>query len=144
MTGVPEGRGGNNAVFSYPNCIDRIRPRWHYAQRPTGMIVSNVTCCMNIERKETEFETTFIIMDEMVSQNMTLLSEEFNHFVRTDTRDAVVDLSFVRKIDSMSIATLIRFKNALTEKGRTMHLSNPTETVLRVLELSGMDKFLME
>lgn len=111
---------------------------------PAGIIKRKLTHCMNIERKETEFETTFIIMDEMVSQNMTLLSDEFNHFVRTDTRDAIVDLSFVRKIDSMSIATLIRFKNALTEKGRTMHLSNPTETVLRVLELSGMDKFLME
>jgi anti-anti-sigma factor len=91
---------------------------------------------MNIERKENEFETTFVIMDD--------LSDEFNYFVRNDKRDAIVDLSFVRRIDSMSIATLIRFKNALTEKGRTMHLSNPTETVLRVLELSGMDKFLME
>jgi anti-anti-sigma factor len=99
---------------------------------------------MNIERKENEFETTFVIMDDLVSHNMTLLSDEFSYFVKNDKRDAIVDLSFVRKIDSMSIATLIRFKNSMTEKGRTMHLSNPNETVLRVLELSGMDKFLME
>jgi anti-anti-sigma factor len=99
---------------------------------------------MNIERKENEFETTFVVMDDLVSHNMTMLSDEFNHYVRTDTRDAIVDLTFVRKIDSMSIATLIRFKNSMTEKGRSMHLSNPNETVLRVLELSGMDKFLLE
>jgi anti-anti-sigma factor len=99
---------------------------------------------MNFERKENEFETTFVILDDMVSQNTMLLSDEFNYFVRNDTRDAIVDLSFVRKIDSMSIATLIRFKNSMTEKGRSMHLANPTEAVLRVLELSGMDKFLME
>jgi len=99
---------------------------------------------MNIERKENEFETTFVIMDDLVSHNMTMLSDEFSHFVRNDKRDAIVDLTFVRKIDSMSIATLIRFKNSMTEKGRSMHLANPNETVLRVLELSGMDKFLLE
>jgi anti-anti-sigma factor len=99
---------------------------------------------MNIERKDTEFETTFILLDELVSQNITVLQDEFNHFARTDTRDAIIDLTYVRKIDSISIATLIRFKNTLTDKGRTMRLSNPNENVLRVLELSGMDKFLME
>lgn len=99
---------------------------------------------MNIERKDSDFESTFIIMDELISQNVSFLADEMNLFIKNDTRDAILDLSYVRKIDSVSIATIIRIKNALAEKGRTMHLVNPNETVLRVLELSGLEKFLLE
>jgi anti-anti-sigma factor len=99
---------------------------------------------MNIERKDSESEATFIIMDELVSMNVSTLMDELNHFIRTDTKDAIIDLSYVRKIDSISIASLIRIKNALAEDGRTMHLTNPNETVLHVLELAGLEKFLME
>jgi len=99
---------------------------------------------MNIERKDSDFESTFIIMDELISQNVSFLADELNLFIKNDTRDAILDLSYVRKIDSVSIATIIRIKNALAEKGRTMHLVNPNETVLRVLELSGLEKFLLE
>ena len=99
---------------------------------------------MNIERKDSEYESTFLIMDELVSQNVSSLADEMALFIRNDTRDAIIDLSYVRKIDSVSIATLIRIMNSLAEKGRTMHLVNPNETVLRVLELSGLEKFLLE
>ncbi len=99
---------------------------------------------MNIERKDSDFECTFLIMEELVSQNVTVLADELSNFIKNDTRDAIIDLSYVRKIDSVSIATLIRIKNSLAEKGRNMHLVNPNETVLRVLELSGLEKFLLE
>jgi anti-anti-sigma factor len=99
---------------------------------------------MHIERKESEGEITFIIMEEMASHNISGLADELSHFVRTDTRDAIIDLSYVRKIDSMAIATLIRFKNMLTEDGRKMHLVNPNDNILRVLDISGLDKFLLE
>ncbi len=99
---------------------------------------------MNIERKESEHEVIFLIMDELVTGNIVNLADEFNRFVRTDTRDAVLDLTYVRKIDSIAIAALIRFKNSLMEDNRSLNISNPNETVLRVLELSGMEKFLLE
>jgi anti-anti-sigma factor len=99
---------------------------------------------MNIERRDAGGEATFIIMEDLVSQNISNLMDELNHFIRSDTRDAIIDLSYVRKIDSISIAALIRFKNALAEGGRNMQLTNPNETVLRVLELAGLEKFLLE
>lgn len=99
---------------------------------------------MNIERKDSEHEVTFVIMDELVSGNINILADEFHRFARNDTRDAVLDLTYVRKIDSMAIAALIRFKNTLTEDNRALNIANPNETVLRVLELSGLEKFLLE
>ena len=99
---------------------------------------------MVIERIEGDSECTFIILCELVSQNINAVTEELNRFAKNDTRDAVLDLASVRKIDSMSIAALIRFKNALSEKNRSLSLVNPNETVLRVLELSGLERFLMD
>jgi anti-anti-sigma factor len=99
---------------------------------------------MNIQRKESEGETIFIVMDEMVAQNVNTLTDEINHFIKNDDGNAIIDLSHVRKIDSMSISALIRLKNALAEHGRTLQLSNPNETVFRVLELSGLEKYLLE
>ncbi|TFH43353.1 MAG: anti-sigma factor antagonist [Chrysiogenales bacterium] len=99
---------------------------------------------MNVERIDGESESTFVIMCELISQNITPITDEFNDFVKHDTRDAIIDLTSVRKIDSISIAALIRFKNMLSEKNRSMNMINPNETVLRVLELSGLEKFLLE
>jgi anti-anti-sigma factor len=99
---------------------------------------------MNIERKDTGGEAIFMIMEDLVSHNINNLTDELNHFIRNDTRDAIIDLTYVRKIDSISIAALIRFKNALAEDDRTMQLTNPNETILRVLELAGLEKFLLE
>lgn len=97
-----------------------------------------------MDRKETESEITFIITEELVAHNVTFLVNEFTRFARNDSRDAIIDLAFVQKINSMAIAALIRFKNMLAESGRSMHLVNTNETVLRVLEVSGMEKFLLE
>jgi anti-anti-sigma factor len=99
---------------------------------------------MHIERKDSNGETIFVIMEELVSQNINALTDELNRFVKTDNRDAVIDLSYVRKIDSISIAALIRIKNQLAEAGRSLHLTNPNESVFRVLELAGLEKFLLE
>ena len=105
---------------------------------------SGTVANMIIERIEGDSECTFIILCELVSQNINAITDELNRFAKDDTRDAVIDLASVRKIDSMSIAALIRFKNALSEKNRSLSLINPNETVLRVLELSGLERFLME
>jgi anti-anti-sigma regulatory factor len=43
----------------------------------------------------------------------------------------------------MSLATLIRIKNKLTENHRKMVLVNPSDGVMRVLELAGLESFLL-
>jgi anti-anti-sigma factor len=99
---------------------------------------------MNIDRNETETETTFILTDELLTNHLPMITDEFTHFVRSDARDAIIDLAYVKRLNSAAIATLIRFKNMLTEKERSMLLVNTNENVLRVLELSGMDRFLLK
>jgi anti-anti-sigma factor len=70
--------------------------------------------------------------------------EKLSSFVRDDTRDVIIDLINISKIDSMSIAAIIRIKNKLADQGRNLKLINPSEGVMRVLELAGLESFLLD
>jgi anti-anti-sigma factor len=61
-----------------------------------------------------------------------------------DNRDIVIDLSHVRKIDSMSLAAVLRLKNLLTQDGRRLNLTNPGSNVIKILEISGLDSILLD
>jgi len=97
-----------------------------------------------MEFNDNSTERIYILKDDLISTNIKKLEEEFNRFIMEDTRDIIVDLKHVAKIDSMSIAALIRIKKKLTEKDRTMKLINPNEGVLRVLDLSGLETYLLD
>ncbi len=97
-----------------------------------------------VEFIENEDDRTFILKDEVISVKLLQLEEIMNAFIRDDDRNAVIDLRNVTKIDSMSLAALIRVKNKLAKSGRSLNLINPGEGVLRVLELAGLDAFLLE
>ena len=89
-------------------------------------------------------DRTFVLKDEVISSKLIKIEEMLNTFIMEDDRNAIIDLANVTKIDSMSLAALIRVKNKLAKTGRTLNLINPGEGVMRVLELAGLDAFLLE
>jgi len=93
---------------------------------------------------DTDQNRTFILKDEVVSAKLLKLEEILNTFIREDDRNAIIDLTNVYKIDSMSLAALIRIKNSITKTGRSLNLINPSEGVMRVLELAGLETFLLD
>ncbi|MBN1533882.1 MAG: STAS domain-containing protein [Spirochaetes bacterium] len=97
-----------------------------------------------LESTDTNSERTYLLHVDLVSSNIKRLEEEFSKFIAEDTRDIIIDLKNVAKIDSMSIATLIRIKKKLSEKDRTLKLINPNDGVLRVLDLSGLETYLLD
>jgi anti-anti-sigma factor len=97
-----------------------------------------------LESSDTNTERTYLLNVDLVSSNIKRLEEEFSKFIAEDTRDIIIDLKNVAKIDSMSIATLIRIKKKLSEKDRTLKLINPNDGVLRVLDLSGLETYLLD
>lgn len=99
---------------------------------------------MNLEVIDTELERTFIIKEESLSKHFNKFEEILINFVKEDSRDVIIDLSSVQKIDSMSLATLLRIKKKLGEKDRSLNISNPNESVVRILELAGLDSYLLD
>jgi anti-anti-sigma factor len=98
---------------------------------------------MQIETTDSHDERTFILSDEMVTSSISDLEKTIYEFIKNDERNVVIDLVNIYKIDSMSLATLIRIKNKLTENHRKMVLVNPSDGVMRVLELAGLESFLL-
>lgn len=97
---------------------------------------------MNVDIIDTAHERKYIIKDELVSSKVMKLEEELSDFIRDDDRDITLDLVHISKIDSMSIAVIIRVKNKLSNQGRALKLINPSDGVVRVLELAGLDSYL--
>lgn len=56
----------------------------------------------------------------------------------------VVDLQGVSFIDSSGLSTLLRAKREIERRGSQLVLRNPHPNVLRVLQLTGLDRMLLE
>lgn len=88
-------------------------------------------------------ERVFILReDELVHIN--LLEERVMEFARKDFRDVVVDLQNLAFIDSVTLSVFIRIKRKLSADGRIFILKNYNQTILRIIELAGLDGFLLE
>lgn len=93
---------------------------------------------------DTENDRTFILRKSSDSFQINLLEEKINEFIKNDDRDLVLDLKGLNLLDSSSLAAFIRFKRKLKATGRIMKLINYNESILRVIELSGLDDFLLD
>ena len=93
---------------------------------------------------DSENERTFILQKTSDSFQINMLEEKINEFIKNDGRDLILDLKELNLLDSSSLAAFIRFKRKLKATGRTMKLINFNESILRVIELSGLDDFLLD
>jgi anti-anti-sigma factor len=92
---------------------------------------------------ENDTERIFTVKNEEL-QFMGVLEERILDFVKKDQRDVVLDLENLFHFDSVALAALIRIKRKLTSMDRNLKLINYNQTILRVIELSGLADFLLE
>ena len=93
---------------------------------------------------DSESERVFILQKSSDSFEINLLEEKINDFIKNDERDLTLDLKELNFLDSSSLAAFIRFKRKLKATGRFMKLTNYNESILRVIELSGLEDFLLD
>jgi len=89
-------------------------------------------------------ERIFILEKSYEGIPLNLLEEKINDFIKNDNRDMVLDLKNLNLLDSSSLAAFIRMKRKIKADGRDMKLINYNESILRVIELSGLDDFLLD
>jgi len=93
---------------------------------------------------DTESERIYRFQKSSEGFQLNLFEEKINDFIKNDGRDLVLDLKSLNFLDSSSLAAIIRFKRKLTATGRAMKLINYNESILRVIELSGLEEFLLD
>jgi len=97
-----------------------------------------------IEIVDTDQERIIILKNDSIL-NSHQFENKLSEFLSDDERDIIIDLNNVTKITSIAIATIIRIKNKLIEdRNRELRLTNANEGITRVLELAGLDSFLLE
>lgn len=94
------------------------------------------------EVTDNETERIFTVKNEDI-QFMNILEERILDFVKKDQRDVVLDFQYLFHLDSVALAVLIRIKRKLAAMDRVFRLINYNQTILRVIELSGLDDFLL-
>lgn len=91
---------------------------------------------------ESTSERVYVPTDD-ISQYLNVFESSINEFIKSDSRDIVVDMKSIQYIDSLTLAALIRYRRKLSLEGRNLKLINYNDTILRVIELSGLDEFLL-
>ena len=91
---------------------------------------------------ESANEKTYILKED-ISSYLNNFELSVNDFIRNDSRDLVIDFEHIGIIDSLTLAALIRFRRKLSLEGRIIKLVNYNDNILRVIELSGLDEFLL-
>lgn len=94
------------------------------------------------EMTENDIEKIFFIKNEELPY-MNILEERILDFVKKDEREVVIDFQHLMMFDSVALAALIRIKRKLTAMDRVLRLVNYNQTILRVIELSGLEDFLL-
>jgi anti-anti-sigma factor len=72
------------------------------------------------------------------------LDEQIARLIEGDSRDVVIDLKGLARIDSMTLALLLGFKNDMAKRNRKLRVRNPENSVRRVFEMATLDTFLLE
>ena len=85
--------------------------------------------------------TLFISGDPDVAAG---LDEQIARLLEGDSRDIIIDLKGLTRINSMTLALLLGFKNDMTKRNRKLRVRNPENRVRRIIEMATLDTFLLE
>ncbi len=99
---------------------------------------------MNMQITENDNEIIIAFTVDLVSSHIGDIENEVNRVLKDNTRDVIFNMKDVSKIDSMSLAAIIRIKNKLSDKGRNLLLTNTGEGVMRIIDLAGLNDYLLE
>ena len=93
---------------------------------------------MDIQTVETGDIITIAIEGDIEMITMKGLKEQLMDVVTKNDKDIVIDFSRVGYLDSSGIGILLAISKTLKGKEKTLKLSNLSERISRVLELSSL------
>ncbi len=96
-----------------------------------------------IHYTESDFEKIFICDDDVFIDDLTNIEIILNDFIKTDKRDAVIDMAGVNRINSKVIAFFIKTKDKISNDGRSLTLVNTNEAVTNVITIAGLQSYLL-
>jgi len=97
-----------------------------------------------IQYIDSDLERVYLCDDQTFAGDSPGTEQELSDFISGDTRDAVLDFSKVKRINSMTLSLLIRVKKKYAENGRHLGINNTNESVHNIITIAGLKSFLLE
>ncbi len=97
---------------------------------------------MNVQATETGDVITIVIEGDIEMITMKGLKEQLMDIVEKNDKDMIIDFSKVGYLDSSGIGILLAVSKTLKAKDRKLKLSNLSERISRVLELSSLAEMI--
>ena len=95
--------------------------------------------------KDLDDERVFFLDNENLTPRGNKLEDELKNYIENSSKNISLDFDKIRKIDSLTLALLVRIQQKLDEDDRELKLINISESINSVLEWSGLDdKFIIE
>ncbi len=89
-------------------------------------------------------QVTVALAGEIDLSTADALGELLQGVVATKPARVVVDLAQVSFLDSSGIHRLLTAAHAATDVGCTLRVTNPSDIIMRVLTICGVDDFLLD
>jgi anti-anti-sigma factor len=97
---------------------------------------------LTIEVRREGDEAVLTLTGELDPHTAPMLADELDGLEAEGSRTIVLVLSGLGFIDSSGLRVLIAADRDLTERGGSLVLRSPSETVRRLLEITGLDEHL--
>lgn len=86
-------------------------------------------------------EAVLFVRDPVIAENCISAKDNLlSHAQRYKTPTVIVDVEKATYVDTTGLAVLFDVKKQITEQGRSFYLQNPSRSVLRMLNITRMNR----
>jgi anti-sigma B factor antagonist len=103
-----------------------------------GVGVSEADTGLDVERRQDVDGTTLVVAGEIDLHSCSTLDDALNEVLDGDAREVSLNMSDVTFIDSTGVRVLLAGRTRADEQGISLHIIEPSTSVLRLLDLTGL------
>lgn len=97
-----------------------------------------------MDYRDNGLERIFLCNDNTFSDETSGVEQELLKYLASDALDAVLDFTGMKRINSRTLALLIRVKKKYTENGKHLGIINANDVIVNVINIAGLKSFLLE
>jgi anti-sigma B factor antagonist len=90
---------------------------------------------------QTSGQVVVRVVGEIDAATAPLFAERLDEVIEADHRNVAVDLAELTFMDSAGLVVLIHGRQRLERTGRRMLIAHPSPTIVRLLEIAGLDEW---
>jgi anti-anti-sigma factor len=94
--------------------------------------------------KNTDKERIYYLNEMDVFFHIKYFEENVESFINNDHRNLVLDMNDLESIDSTFLSVVVKFRTELYARGRTLHVTNYNDQILKYFQLLNLEGHLLK